>query len=105
MRLFLFFPGLPGVLWVLPDSYLDVPNKDYGGLITILIPLQQTAYIHCFSSTENRTKPNRIQPSCKHNTKIIDPHTLTVFDHSLRHFFEQLQDIYSSSTGPYSISL
>ncbi|VAI49614.1 unnamed protein product [Triticum turgidum subsp. durum] len=22
--------GLPGVLWVLPDSYLDVPNKDYG---------------------------------------------------------------------------
>lgn len=23
--------GLPGILWVLPDSYLDVPNKDYGG--------------------------------------------------------------------------
>ncbi|KAF3655257.1 hypothetical protein CQW23_01705 [Capsicum baccatum] len=23
--------GLPGVLWVLPDSYLDVPSKDYGG--------------------------------------------------------------------------
>ncbi|PPS16764.1 hypothetical protein GOBAR_AA03769 [Gossypium barbadense] len=23
--------GLPRVLWVLPDSYLDVPNKDYGG--------------------------------------------------------------------------
>ncbi|KAL5064247.1 hypothetical protein RYX36_025984 [Vicia faba] len=22
---------LPGVFWVLPDSYLDVPNKDYGG--------------------------------------------------------------------------
>eukprot|EP00252_Welwitschia_mirabilis_P001639 TRINITY_DN1154_c0_g1_i1.p1 TRINITY_DN1154_c0_g1~~TRINITY_DN1154_c0_g1_i1.p1 ORF type:complete len:221 (+),score=35.83 TRINITY_DN1154_c0_g1_i1:164-826(+) len=22
---------LPGVLWVLPDSYIDVPNKDYGG--------------------------------------------------------------------------
>ncbi|WOH13015.1 hypothetical protein DCAR_0832524 [Daucus carota subsp. sativus] len=22
---------IPGVLWVLPDSYLDVPNKDYGG--------------------------------------------------------------------------
>ncbi|OMO53601.1 hypothetical protein CCACVL1_28512 [Corchorus capsularis] len=21
----------PGVLWVLPDSYHDVPNKDYGG--------------------------------------------------------------------------
>ncbi|KAH9330360.1 hypothetical protein KI387_002468, partial [Taxus chinensis] len=23
--------GLPGVVWVLPDSYFDVPNKDYGG--------------------------------------------------------------------------
>ncbi|KAK1380295.1 multiple organellar RNA editing factor 3, mitochondrial [Heracleum sosnowskyi] len=22
---------IPGVLWVLPDSYLDVPNQDYGG--------------------------------------------------------------------------
>jgi hypothetical protein len=22
---------LPGVRWVLPDSYLDVKNKDYGG--------------------------------------------------------------------------
>ncbi|KDP20839.1 hypothetical protein JCGZ_21310 [Jatropha curcas] len=25
------FKGLPGVLWVLPDSHLDVKNKDYGG--------------------------------------------------------------------------
>ncbi|KAJ4849575.1 Multiple organellar RNA editing factor 9, chloroplastic [Turnera subulata] len=25
------FKGLPGVLWVLPDSYIDVKNKDYGG--------------------------------------------------------------------------
>lgn len=23
--------GLPGVLFVLPDSYVDVENKDYGG--------------------------------------------------------------------------
>ncbi|KAL6573903.1 hypothetical protein OROHE_001445 [Orobanche hederae] len=23
--------SLPGVLWVLPDSYIDVKNKDYGG--------------------------------------------------------------------------
>lgn len=29
---FIFYKiELPGVLWVLPDSYLDVPNKDYGG--------------------------------------------------------------------------
>lgn len=27
----LFYIGLPGVLWVLPDSYIDVKNKDYGG--------------------------------------------------------------------------
>ncbi|GAV87768.1 LOW QUALITY PROTEIN: hypothetical protein CFOL_v3_31194, partial [Cephalotus follicularis] len=25
------FKGLPGVLWVLPDSYIDAKNKDYGG--------------------------------------------------------------------------
>ncbi|KAL6567469.1 hypothetical protein OROGR_001137 [Orobanche gracilis] len=25
------FKGLPGVIWVLPDSYIDVKNKDYGG--------------------------------------------------------------------------
>lgn len=30
-RASLIFVELPGVLWVLPDSYLDVPNKDYGG--------------------------------------------------------------------------
>jgi len=25
------FPELKNVRWVLPDSYLDVKNKDYGG--------------------------------------------------------------------------
>ncbi|KAL5972867.1 Multiple organellar RNA editing factor 9, chloroplastic [Asimina triloba] len=25
--------SLPGVLWVLPDSYIDVKNKDYGGAV------------------------------------------------------------------------
>ncbi|KAI8025461.1 hypothetical protein LOK49_LG02G01791 [Camellia lanceoleosa] len=25
------FKGLPGVLWVLLDSYIDVKNKDYRG--------------------------------------------------------------------------
>lgn len=28
---FLFMIGLPGVLFVLPDSYVDPENKDYGG--------------------------------------------------------------------------
>lgn len=27
---------LPGVLWVLPDSYMDIKNKDYGGVWTTL---------------------------------------------------------------------
>jgi hypothetical protein len=27
----LSFAELPKVRWVLPDSYLDVKNKDYGG--------------------------------------------------------------------------
>ena len=27
----LFTTGLPGVLFVLPDSYVDPENKDYGG--------------------------------------------------------------------------
>ena len=29
--LLLFTTGLPGVLFVLPDSYVDPENKDYGG--------------------------------------------------------------------------
>lgn len=29
----LHFLGLPGVLFVLPDSYVDVENKDYGGIL------------------------------------------------------------------------
>ncbi|KAK9071994.1 hypothetical protein SSX86_008425 [Deinandra increscens subsp. villosa] len=27
--------GLPGVLLVLPDSYVDAENKDYGGMVTV----------------------------------------------------------------------
>ncbi|XP_073027531.1 DAG protein, chloroplastic-like [Primulina eburnea] len=41
------FKGLPGVLWVLPDSYIDVKNKDYGGDKYIngeIIPCQYPAY-------------------------------------------------------------
>lgn len=32
--------GVPGVLFVLPDSYVDPENKDYGGKIGSLISLQ-----------------------------------------------------------------
>jgi len=31
--------GLPGVLWVLPDSYIDVKNKDYGGYTYIFLEI------------------------------------------------------------------
>ncbi|RWW51523.1 hypothetical protein BHE74_00042126 [Ensete ventricosum] len=30
-QLFCVITGLPGVLFVLPDSYVDAENKDYGG--------------------------------------------------------------------------
>ncbi|CAH8259630.1 unnamed protein product [Arabidopsis lyrata] len=50
---------LPGVLWVLPDSYLDVPNKDYGGDLYIegeVIPRPQYRF------TEQRQTRNRYRP-------------------------------------------
>ena len=30
------FLGLPGVLFVLPDSYVDAENQDYGGKFLII---------------------------------------------------------------------
>ncbi|KAJ0244377.1 Multiple organellar RNA editing factor 3 [Hirschfeldia incana] len=51
--------GLPGVLWVLPDSYLDVPNKDYGGDLYIegkVIPRPQYRF------TEQRQTRNKSRP-------------------------------------------
>ncbi|XP_020086518.1 multiple organellar RNA editing factor 3, mitochondrial [Ananas comosus] len=51
--------GLPGVLWVLPDSYLDVPNKDYGGDLFI-----DGKVIHRpqFRFNERQTTRNRPRP-------------------------------------------
>lgn len=47
---------LPGVLWVLPDSYLDVPNKDYGGDLFIdgkvIARLQ-----YRFNQNQQKTRP------------------------------------------------
>ncbi|KAA8548968.1 hypothetical protein F0562_000652 [Nyssa sinensis] len=51
--------GLPGVLWVLPDSYLDVPNKDYGGDLFIdgkVIHRPQYRYTER-QPTRNRPRP------------------------------------------------
>ncbi|KAK4283393.1 hypothetical protein QN277_000346 [Acacia crassicarpa] len=45
--------GLPGVLWVLPDSYMDVRNKDYGGDLFVdgkVIPRPQFR----FKKSENK---------------------------------------------------
>ncbi|XP_010547005.1 PREDICTED: multiple organellar RNA editing factor 3, mitochondrial [Tarenaya hassleriana] len=51
--------GLPGVLWVLPDSYLDVPNKDYGGDLYV-----DGKVIHRpqYRFTEQRQTRNRTRP-------------------------------------------
>lgn len=52
--------GLPGVLWVLPDSYLDVPNKDYGGDLFIdgkVIHRPQYTSEMRQQATRNRPRP------------------------------------------------
>jgi hypothetical protein len=35
--------GLPGVLFVLPDSYVDAENKDYGGNCFVNIIVDQNS--------------------------------------------------------------
>ncbi|KAK7363548.1 hypothetical protein VNO77_05694 [Canavalia gladiata] len=55
---------LPGVLWVLPDSYLDVPNKDYGGDLFIdgkVIPRPQYRY--------SERQPSRSRPRPRHDRR------------------------------------
>lgn len=52
--------GLPGVLWVLPDSYLDVPNKDYGGDLFVdgkVIHRPQFRFTERQQSPRNRPRP------------------------------------------------
>ncbi|KAL2341987.1 hypothetical protein Fmac_009927 [Flemingia macrophylla] len=53
------FKGLPGVLWVLPDSYIDVKNKDYGGDKYIngeIIPCKYPTYQPKRSGPKNESK-------------------------------------------------
>ncbi|KAG5011103.1 hypothetical protein JHK87_019618 [Glycine soja] len=55
---------LPGVLWVLPDSYLDVPNKDYGGDLFVdgkVIPRPQYRY--------SDRQPSRSRPRPRHDRR------------------------------------
>ncbi|PON61954.1 Multiple organellar RNA editing factor 3, mitochondrial [Parasponia andersonii] len=52
----------PGVLWVLPDSYLDVPNKDYGGDLFVdgkVIPRPQYRF------TDRQQQPSRNRPRAR----------------------------------------
>ncbi|KAK9067890.1 hypothetical protein SSX86_012001 [Deinandra increscens subsp. villosa] len=52
--------GLPGVLWVLPDSYLDVPNKDYGGDLFVdgkVIPRPQYRFTDRPQNVRPRPRP------------------------------------------------
>ncbi|XP_068663694.1 multiple organellar RNA editing factor 3, mitochondrial-like [Aristolochia californica] len=49
----------PGVLWVLPDSYLDVPNKDYGGDLFVdgKVIHRPQFYFNARQQTKNRPRP------------------------------------------------
>ncbi|KAG9459434.1 hypothetical protein H6P81_003942 [Aristolochia fimbriata] len=49
----------PGVLWVLPDSYLDVPNKDYGGDLFVdgKVIHRPQFYYNGRQQTKNRPRP------------------------------------------------
>ncbi|XP_057806055.1 multiple organellar RNA editing factor 3, mitochondrial [Salvia miltiorrhiza] len=52
--------ALPGVLWVLPDSYLDVPNKDYGGDLFVdgkVIHRPQYKFTERQQNTRSRPRP------------------------------------------------
>ncbi|XP_052188455.1 multiple organellar RNA editing factor 3, mitochondrial [Diospyros lotus] len=49
--------GLPGVLWVLPDSYLDVPNKDYGGDLFVDGKVIHRPQYWYNQSQQTRTRP------------------------------------------------
>ncbi|KAH9330355.1 hypothetical protein KI387_002463, partial [Taxus chinensis] len=52
--------GLPGVLWVLPDSYIDVPKKDYGGDLFVdgkVIPRAEYRYPERSQGRNDRPRP------------------------------------------------
>ena len=55
---------LPGVLWVLPDSYLDVPNKDYGGDLFI-----DGKVIHRPQYRYNERQPTRSRPRPRYDRR------------------------------------
>ncbi|XP_051152899.1 multiple organellar RNA editing factor 3, mitochondrial [Andrographis paniculata] len=60
--------GLPGVLWVLPDSYLDVPNKDYGGDLFVdgkVIHRPQ----YRFSDRQNNNNNSRSRPRPRYDRR------------------------------------
>ncbi|PSR98002.1 Multiple organellar RNA editing factor 3 like [Actinidia chinensis var. chinensis] len=56
--------GLPGVLWVLPDSYLDVPNKDYGGDLFI-----DGKVVHRPQYWYHERQPNRNRPRPRYDRR------------------------------------
>ncbi|KAL6990007.1 Multiple organellar RNA editing factor 3, mitochondrial [Sarracenia purpurea var. burkii] len=56
--------GLPNVLWVLPDSYLDVPNKDYGGDLFI-----DGKVIHRPQYRYNERQQNRNRPRPRYDRR------------------------------------
>ncbi|XP_050373521.1 multiple organellar RNA editing factor 3, mitochondrial [Argentina anserina] len=52
--------GAPDVIWILPDSYLDVPKKDYGGDLYIdgkVIPRPQYRFNEHKNNNRNKSRP------------------------------------------------
>lgn len=56
--------NLPGVLWVLPDSYIDVPNKDYGGDLFV-----DGKVIHRPQYRFNDRQPSRSRPRVRYDRR------------------------------------
>ncbi|KAI3975516.1 hypothetical protein MKX01_038785 [Papaver californicum] len=54
----------PGVLWVLPDSYLDVPNKDYGGDLFV-----EGKVIHRPQFNYNNSQQSRQRPRPRYDSR------------------------------------
>ncbi|KAL9259456.1 Multiple organellar RNA editing factor 3, mitochondrial-like protein [Drosera capensis] len=54
--------ALAGVLWVLPDSYTDVPNKDYGGHLFV-----DGKFIRRPQYDFSNRQPSRTRPRVRHD--------------------------------------
>ncbi|KAG8502501.1 hypothetical protein CXB51_000113 [Gossypium anomalum] len=64
---------LPGVRWVLPDSYLDVKNKDYGGKAIRLIGSSVDDVMRPNHGDEYTTELNPMEWKCDNVLQVLVP--------------------------------